>query len=118
MKNKNKKKSLRNIEGKYQPKIRSVHLQKLKKFFDEEFEIVGFSAPESGSEHGCVIWTCKAKNGRSFNVKPLGNLDDRRIQFKHGKDYLGKSTFFNLTIKVNVTSNCNDNVIRMIVIYV
>jgi len=92
---------MRNIEGKYQPKIRSIHLQKLKKSCDEEFEIIGFSAPDSGAEHGCVIWTCRAKNGRSFNVKPLGNLDDRRFQFLNGKSYIGKK----LTVKYQELTN-------------
>ena len=92
---------MRNTQGKYEPKIRSPNLLKLKKYMDEEFEIIGFSAPNSGSEHGCVIWTCRAQNGRSFNVKPLGNLEDRRYQFEHGKDYLGKK----LTVKYQELTN-------------
>jgi len=89
---------MRNIQGKYQPRIRSPHLFKLKKFLEADFPIVGFSAPDRGSEHGCVIWICRARNGRTFHVKPLNSLEDRRIQFIHGKEYIGKK----LTVKYQV----------------
>ena len=92
---------MRNIKGKYQSNTRSIHLQKLKKSKDEEFEIVGYSAPNTGTEYGCVIWTCKAKNGKTFNVKPLGNLDERRQQFINGKKYIGKM----LTVKYQELTN-------------
>ena len=92
---------MRNIKGKYQPNTRSIHLQKLKKSRDEEFEIVGYSAPNTGTEYGCVIWMCKAKNGKTFSVKPLGNLDERRQQFINGKSYIGKK----LTVKYQQLTN-------------
>ena len=63
---------MRNLRGKYQPNTRSIHLQKLKKSKDEEFEIIGYSAPNKETEKEWVIWTCKAKNGKKFNVKLWG----------------------------------------------
>ena len=92
---------MRNLRGKYQPNTRSIHLQKLKKSKDEKFEIIGFSAPNTGTEYGCVIWTWKAKNGKTFSVKPLGNLEERRQQFINGKKYLGKK----LTVKYQELTN-------------
>jgi len=92
---------MRNVEGKYFPNGRSVNLQKLKKFFDEEFEIVDFTSSEKGAEKGCVIWKCKAKSGRTFNVKPLGSIEERRKIFQNGKNYIGKK----LTVKYQEITN-------------
>ena len=81
---------VRNAHGKYEPTVRSVNLQKIKKFIENEFDIVDFTTPDSGKEHGCVIWVCLAPCGRFFHVKPLGSLDERKRQYMNGRSYVGK----------------------------
>ena len=43
---------IRNKKGKYAENARSNHLQKLKKFIDEEFEIINYTTPNTGKEVG------------------------------------------------------------------
>ena len=92
---------IRNKKGKYAENTRSNHLQKLKKFIDEEFEIINYTTPNTGKEVGCVIWICKTKDGKSFNVRPQGNYDERKKQYKEGKKYIGKM----LTVKYQELTN-------------
>ena len=66
------------MHGKYDPTVRSIHVQKIKKFIINDFKIIDYTTPPSGKEHGAVIWICKAPNGRFFNVKPLGTLYERK----------------------------------------
>lgn len=92
---------IRNKEGKYAENARSNHLQKLKKFIDEEFEIIDYTTPEQGKEVGCVVWICKTKEGKKFNVRPLGSYEERKKQYKNGKKYIGKM----LTVKYQELTN-------------
>jgi DNA ligase-1 len=68
---------LRVPEGKYRPNYRSPDLLKVKSFKDAEFKIVG-GFPAKGTEEGCVVFTCALEDGRTFNVRPKGSLEDRR----------------------------------------
>jgi len=86
---------VRNKKGKYAENARSNNLQKLKKFKDEEFEIIDFTSAKTGKEIGCVVWICKTKEGKKFNVRPLGSYEDRKKLYNNGKDYIGKM----LTVK-------------------
>ena len=81
---------LRNINGKYEQKKRSVNLQKLKKFLDDEFEITGFTTSEEGKEIGCVIWECVTKDGKKFHVKPKWSYEERKDIYKNGEKFIGK----------------------------
>ena len=81
---------IRNMHGKYEPTVRSIHVQKIKKFIINEFKIIDYTTPPSGKEHGSVIWICQAPNGRLFNVKPLGTLYERKKLYADGKKYVGK----------------------------
>ena len=92
---------IRNKKGKYAENARSNHLQKLKKFIDEEFEIIDYTTPTTGKEVGCVVWICKTKDGKKFNVRPSGNYDERKKQYKNGKKYIGKM----LTVKYQELTN-------------
>jgi DNA ligase-1 len=92
---------IRNKKGKYAENARSVDLQKLKKFIDEEFEITGYTTPTAGKEVGCVIWICKTKDGKTFNVRPQGNYDERKKLYRNGKKYIGKM----LTVKYQELTN-------------
>ena len=92
---------IRNKKGKYAENARSNNLQKLKKFIDEEFEIIDYTTPTTGKEIGCVVWICKTKEGKKFNVRPSGNYDERKKQYKDGKKYIGKM----LTVKYQELTN-------------
>ena len=92
---------IRNKEGKYEENHRSKNLQKLKKFKDDEFEIVDYTTGNYGKEQGCVVWICKAKNGKYFNARPLGSFEQRKVWYEHGKKYIGKM----LTVKYQELTN-------------
>lgn len=85
---------IRNKSGYYKEKYRSKDLQKYKIFVDREYEICGFKEGE-GLERGCVIWKCKTDQGIQFNVRPKGTRESRIIQYKKGREYIGKK----LTVK-------------------
>jgi ATP dependent DNA ligase domain/DNA ligase OB-like domain len=80
---------LRNMRGLYK-NARSADLQKFKKFFDDEFEVVGFREGE-GQEEGCVLWVCTTKEGKVFNCRPRGSREERIELFKNGESYIGKA---------------------------
>jgi len=80
---------VRNKKGQYQLASRSADLQKYKEFEDDEYEVVGFTEGE-GHEKGLVIWTCKTKDGKKFNVRPRGTHEERAELFKDAASYVGK----------------------------
>ena len=92
---------IRNKSGLYEENTRSVHLQKLKKFIDEEFEIIDYTTPDQGKEVGCVIWICRTKEGKQFSVRPSGNYQERKKLFREAKKYIGKM----LTVRYQELTN-------------
>jgi DNA ligase-1 len=80
---------VRNKKGAYHLATRSTDLQKYKEFEDDEYEVVGFTEGE-GHEKGLVIWTCKTKDGKKFNVRPRGTHEERAALFKEAASYVGK----------------------------
>jgi len=80
---------VRNRDGMYDAGNRSNDLLKLKKFQDDEFEIIGFKDGE-GREEGCVIWQCQTKDKKLFFCRPEGTLEEKKELFEHGDDYIGK----------------------------
>lgn len=80
---------LRNPGGRYKQKDRSGDLQKYKVFVDDEFEIIDYTQG-TGKEVGCVIWVCKVKSGKQFNVRPEGVYEKRRKMLKNAKKCIGK----------------------------
>ena len=86
---------LRSDIGGYVKRYRSKRLQKYKEFIDAEYAIVGFTEGK-GTEQGLVIFTCECTpGGAQFNVRPMGNKEERREIFLHGSEYIGKM----LTVK-------------------
>lgn len=71
---------VRNAAGKYVTK-RSVDLQKIKEFMDDEFKIVGVEEGR-GKLAGKAIFVCENKQGVQFNCKMKGNQDDLAKYFK------------------------------------
>ena len=94
---------IRNKNGKYEENARSVNLQKLKKFVDEEFKIINYTTPNVGKEVGYVIWICETKEGKTFNVRPSGNYTERKKLYREGKKYIGKM----LTVRYQELTNGN-----------
>jgi len=79
---------LRNIHSKYEF-TRTKNLQKYKNFEDNEFEIIDYKQGE-GHDDGTVIWKCKTKEGKIFDVRPVGTVEERQKLYKNGDDYIGK----------------------------
>ena len=79
---------LRNSDSSYEFR-RSKHLQKFKTFSDDEFEIIDFKEG-TGHDLGTVIWKCKTKDGKEFDVRPIGSVQERSELFKNGKQCIGK----------------------------
>lgn len=79
---------VRLAEGHYQYGVRSFHLLKVKSFLDAEFEIVGHK-DGIGKFEGAIIWVCRMPNGATFDVVPLGTMEERRALFDDGASHYG-----------------------------
>lgn len=80
---------LRNMNGDYAVGQRSIHLQKYKQFFDDEYVVTGYNQGD-GLEEGCVIWVCKTSSGSEFCCRPRGSREERIRQYNNGDSYIGK----------------------------
>lgn len=77
---------IRNIGSKYAVAERSKDLQKYKKFFDSEFEIVGVVEDKNGN----AVFTCKNDtNDLTFGCA-FGSFDERKEQLRNQSNYVGK----------------------------
>lgn len=66
-------------------KNRSKDLQKLKPWYDEEFEIVNYTSGK-GRNQNAIIWICKTANGNEFNCDPKNmTIDKRKELYEHFK---------------------------------
>ena len=82
---------LRNANGIYKPKFRSYDLLKYKNFDDDEFEIAGITSEidTSGNNENLIVWICKNKDNKTFNVQSKGTKKERQELFKIGKNFIG-----------------------------
>lgn len=80
---------VRNYSGTYKYKHRSNDLQKMKKFQDAEFIVVGVEEA-SGKDKGTAIFVCETDSGQQFNVRPMGTREQRREYFSNFEKYYGK----------------------------
>lgn len=80
---------LRNMNGMYTPGRRSYDLQKLKKFIEQEFEIVGFYEAK-GKDKGSIIWECQTLDKHKFRVRPKGDYEYRKNLLQNAEQYIGK----------------------------
>jgi DNA ligase-1 len=87
---------IRKMNSHYKQQNRSKDLQKYKKFFDEEFEIVGFNEG-TGSHSGTPIFICKSNENpeKTFKATMQGTIESRRKMMANIGDYMGKM----LTVK-------------------
>lgn len=95
----------RNQNSLYKYKNRSYDLQKVKRFEDEEFKIIG-GKEGSGREEGLVIFRCINEDGLPFDVRPKGTVEQRAEWFKKLNDFIGE----NLTVKFQ--GRTSDNIPR------
>tara|TARA_Y100001970_G_C14187853_1_gene833615 strand:- start:696 stop:1823 length:1128 start_codon:yes stop_codon:yes gene_type:complete len=79
----------RNKNSLYKYKNRSYDLQKVKRFVDDEFEIIG-GKDGTGRETGLAIFRCKTDCGLEFDVRPMGSHEERSKMFDNLKSYIGK----------------------------
>lgn len=81
---------LRNRGAAYTFDHRSSDLLKYKTFQDAEFKIVGHKDGGKGKEKGCVKWVLDAGNGKTFTVRPEGDLESRKKLFKEATKHYGR----------------------------
>lgn len=79
---------IRNIDSPYEQK-RSKHLQKVKKFVDEEFKIVAYKEGKGGAA-GTPIWICETPEGHTFGARPMGTQQEKEEMWDERDDYVGK----------------------------
>jgi ATP-dependent DNA ligase len=80
---------IRNMDGVYKLKDRSVDLQKYKDFKDDEYEITGYKEAE-GNDAGTVVWECVTPEGKNFSVRPKGSREERTQWLKDADKIVGK----------------------------
>lgn len=94
---------LRNVESNYSQR-RSMDLQKMKPFIDDDFLITGVTKGR-GKMAGLAIFSCAAKNGNPFEVKLKGELESLRKYMQDESLWKGKKLtvrYFGLTNKEKV----------------
>ena len=80
---------VRNKNSLYKYKHRSYDLQKVKRFIDDEYEIIG-GKDGSGRESGLVVYKCVTKEGLEFDVRPRGSHEERARAYNNLNKNIGK----------------------------
>lgn len=93
---------VRNSDGKYRCKFRSMDLLKRKDFEDSEFTIINFTFEKdiTGNDENLIVWICENNNKQIFNVRPQGTREERQKLYNEGVKYIGKKLwvkYFELT---------------------
>lgn len=96
---------IRNLEGSYKLKHRSVDLLKLKSFSDAEYKVVGYEVG-SGRFAGVPIWVCETPEGKTFSVVCKGTMEEKADDLENAKNLIGK------WLKVKYFELSEDNVPR------
>jgi DNA ligase-1 len=101
---------IRNMDGLYKTGHRSADLQKYKEFEEAEFEIIGadhevvqMPFDKEHREVKCVIFTCVNEDGKKFNVRPKGTVQQREKWFNDIETIKGKQ----LTVRFQERSEDN-----------
>lgn len=68
---------LKNANGYYMFQYNSDDLEKVKDYQDSEFEIIG-GKEGTGTDVGCIIYRCRTVEGKEFDARPRGTVEDRK----------------------------------------
>jgi ATP-dependent DNA ligase len=79
---------VRNSCSLYESK-RSFNLLKYKDFDDDEFLINGFTT-EKDNDINLIIWICKTKDDKTFNIRPQGTKEEREHLYTIGSQFIGQ----------------------------
>lgn len=93
---------IRNKNGLYKFGHRSADLQKKKDFLEEEFKIIGGKSAE-GDDIGTIVFRCITKEGKEFDVRPIGKREQRKQWLDDIDSIINK----NLTVRFQYFSNDN-----------
>jgi len=93
---------IRNYNGLYMQKYRSYNLLKYKNFDDAEYKIIDYTYENDvlGKNDKVIVWICKTREGKTFNVPSKGTREERNKLYEDGKEYIGKMLsvqYFGLT---------------------
>jgi len=80
---------VRNADGLYQQDKRSVDLQKVKDFLDEEFLVTGVETGK-GRFNGMAIFQLTTKEGAEFAAMPRGTEQERKDMWVNKDKYVGE----------------------------
>jgi len=80
---------LRNMDGFYLFEFNSNDLEKVKQYQDAEFVIVG-GKEGVGNDEGCVVFRCSTEDGKEFDVRPRGTVEDRRRMYDELDSFVGE----------------------------
>jgi ATP-dependent DNA ligase len=82
---------LRDPSGVYNEGARSPHLQKFKRFKEDEYTIVGFKEGD-GRDEGTVVFQCSLAphSTDTFWVRPTGTIEQRTRMWQEATDSVGK----------------------------
>lgn len=90
---------LRDMITPYEIDVRSKSLLKVKRFADEEFEIVGVEEG-TGKDESTAIFVCVTQQGARFSARPKGTWELRNEYWENRECMIGKDLtvrFFNYT---------------------
>jgi DNA ligase-1 len=99
---------VRNAKGKYKKGlVRSYDIQRFKDFHDAEFKIIGGKAEEVQLEDeswvNCIVFECETEDGKTFFVRPKGDVASRARMFDDLDKLIGKD----LTVRYGEKSEDN-----------
>jgi DNA ligase-1 len=76
-------------EGEYRVGYRSPHLLKVKSWNDAEFPIIGFTVGK-GKFENVPIFKCVTREGKDFDVTPVGTAEERLEMLREASSLIGK----------------------------
>jgi len=82
---------IRANDCKYRLDKRSNDLMKYKPIDDDEFIIIGYETEIMQNNKEGIIYRCKTKDNKEFNVRPKGNINERMKWLNTVKEDIGKS---------------------------
>lgn len=80
---------LKNKAGIYLFQHNSNDLEKVKDYQDSEFQIIG-GKEGTGTDIGCIIYRCITENGKEFDARPRGTVEDRKKMLINLPNDIGK----------------------------